>query len=445
MDAANHDVHFLQRLDRIALPEMERALSLYKDSDLVRRILAEARLAEGAERVAIALNGQPEPPHLVVARNGHFVTCLGAGMSIGILPVVSHVKLEAILARTQELRRRMEMAEQLAGPGGSSRQLFGRLFLAAHALSREEFVAISAWAPMLRRTFVEMLVSELERVEVTRHHLRGIRSPDQKNAARSLERFWQQIWSIAHLIVLCVMDEGRDIFAAMKGDRPQTLITSVMTLFGRSAPYLRCLWAAAYLGKMLLPGYRAQLTEDGQVLEPVLGLSVIGLRHARLRAQVQKILGNEEGALEPGMPRELLRRRFGGRMSLALQDWSRDLEGALQALLPPAQAAVMEFTRHLPAGSPHRFATAEEVPADLAHAFVAAMPGALNDAPERRPGDALAALPGYRTPRGALPAGCLPGRDRHEAARYRQRLRCPGAPAPGRPPQAGHGGSDAGA
>jgi hypothetical protein len=76
-----HDEHFLERLDRVASDHMALALGLYRDHELVRYILTHLRLPEAAERIAIALEDGGFGPHVVVARDGGFVTCLGPGMS----------------------------------------------------------------------------------------------------------------------------------------------------------------------------------------------------------------------------------------------------------------------------------------------------------------------------------------------------------------------------
>jgi hypothetical protein len=39
-------------------------------------VLDHARLPEGADRIALALTADPAGPHVIVARDGGFVTCL---------------------------------------------------------------------------------------------------------------------------------------------------------------------------------------------------------------------------------------------------------------------------------------------------------------------------------------------------------------------------------
>jgi hypothetical protein len=86
--AHGHDVHFLERLERLSTPETELALSLYQDPVLIRALLEQLRLPEGAARVALSLGDGERGPFVVVARDGHFVTCLAEGMSPGDHPVI---------------------------------------------------------------------------------------------------------------------------------------------------------------------------------------------------------------------------------------------------------------------------------------------------------------------------------------------------------------------
>ena len=78
---------------------VELALALYNDLELLREVLARAGLPEGAERVAISLDDPIEGPFVVVTREGRFVTCLGAGMLVSDLPIVTRERLDAAAAR----------------------------------------------------------------------------------------------------------------------------------------------------------------------------------------------------------------------------------------------------------------------------------------------------------------------------------------------------------
>src|SRR5438876_10722220 len=100
-----HDTHFLARLERVDMRQTELALHLYRNPELVRAMLRDSALPfahdlpAGDERAAIALGDGPDPPHAVVARKGAFVTCLGAGMTTGALPVLPWARVAIHLHR----------------------------------------------------------------------------------------------------------------------------------------------------------------------------------------------------------------------------------------------------------------------------------------------------------------------------------------------------------
>src|SRR5437868_5822278 len=123
MAPTGHQHHFLSRLDRVSAPQVELALSLYRDVPLLRFILEKARLPEGAERAAISLEHPAEGPFIVVTRDGKFVTCLGKGMSPGELPIITRGQLDGIAAKAEDLRERMEVCNKLSGERGGTAKL----------------------------------------------------------------------------------------------------------------------------------------------------------------------------------------------------------------------------------------------------------------------------------------------------------------------------------
>ena len=152
-----HAEHFLSRLDRLAGSEVETALELYRDPDLLRLVLAEVALPEAASRVAVSLADPVEGPFLVVTRDGHFVTCLARGMKPGELPIVTRGQLDALSQKFTTLRERLKLATRLTGKReGACDMLLRRVLCAADSVSREDFLAVSAWEPLLGPDFLQM-------------------------------------------------------------------------------------------------------------------------------------------------------------------------------------------------------------------------------------------------------------------------------------------------
>ena len=106
-----HAAHFLQRLDRVPRSLTDFALELYRDPERVRWILHYARLPATEERVAFALGPRGEGPYVVLTRDGHFVTALGAEMTPKDLTVLSRAQVDTFSDRVKDARSRFELAK----------------------------------------------------------------------------------------------------------------------------------------------------------------------------------------------------------------------------------------------------------------------------------------------------------------------------------------------
>lgn len=368
-----HQHHFLSRLDRVSAPHVELALSLYRDAELLEYILGQARIPEAAERVAISMDHPEDGPFLIVTRDGKFVTCLGTGMSPGQWPVITRGQLDGIAAKGTELRSRLIACRELAGARGGTAKLLKRIYEAADELSREEFIAISALQPVYAMEFIKFLFETVPDIQDTRDVLvRALRKSDRlKPMYRDvLFAYWQHLWAIGHLSVLSAMD-GRGILDRL----PAELLSQVnevsyswgavrQGVFGIA---LKGLWGAARFGKVLLPGYKRRFAEAGShltVLNALTGLAALGMRHSRLRAEVQKLIvggftfaDERVEKLVGGFARALVKMMLAFFENPEAGEYLQREIGADLALL---------LGRTLKAGSPFRFERREDVPVDLA-------------------------------------------------------------------------------
>jgi hypothetical protein len=300
--AHGHDVHFLERLERLSTPETELALSLYQDPVLIRALLEQLRLPEGAARVALSLGDGERGPFVVVARDGHFVTCLAEGMSPGDHPVIPRGQLDAIARRVTVVRDRFDAVRKVAGPRGNVFALLGRIFSSGPWLSREEFSAIAAFQPLLKRDFLHLLwetdaLLERTRPLASRCVKRG-RLDDE-----ILRAWWNEVWAVGHLSVLANMD-SRDVIPELPAEAPGLLSWPAVRQ-GVVAVALRGVWGVAKLGRPVLPDYKRwylQCESPLELVDSALGLLGIGLRHRGAAAEVRKALARENRAAAEGRP-----------------------------------------------------------------------------------------------------------------------------------------------
>lgn len=365
-----HQHHFLSRLDRVSREHVELALSLYRDHDLLRFILTSVRLPEGAERVGISLDHPQEGPFLVVTREGRFVTCLGAGMSAGDLPIVTRGQLDGITAKATSHRARNEAREKLFGPDGETGVMIARVMEAGPELSREEFIAVASLQPLLAQFFLISLADTVLAADDSRAALlRILRRTDRPKAHNRslLLTHWRQFWATGHLILLTTMD-GRERLGDIgpAGEPVEAVLTAATIRQGVGVMALKGAWGISKIGRGCLGHYKKLFVEGTlteELVDALLSLYAIATRHTKLRAEVTKAAARTHK--DPDM--EPMRKALYNTAEACVAD-----TGNAAAYQRTAGAAMLAArTAHLPKGSPYRFERPEDVPDALAMTYAA--------------------------------------------------------------------------
>lgn len=360
-----HAHHFLSRLDRVSDEHVELALSLYRDEGLLRFVLQNVRLPEGAERVALSMADATRGPFLIVTREGRFVTCLGEGMATD-LPVVPRGQLDALSHRAEVLRARMAEAARLVGPDGHVSKLVRRVREAGNELSREEFMGIASLQPMLRWHLLRALLRSADELEDSRKALRDIGRPRPKDHAL-LKAYWRDHWALGHLYLLLALDEPHTLLDempdAVRADFLSFPFSWSAVRQGTVGLGLRGSWAAARFGKVVLPIYKrehATSTSITRTLCASLGLVALGSRHSRLRAEVLKALS--PGVLSDSRSEPI---RAVGALAHGVMAAMNEAEHEFEdAMLHIARDLVFKTLQESPLGR-ERFPRAEDVPRDV--------------------------------------------------------------------------------
>ena len=207
-----HAHHFLERLDRVSRTQTEFALELYRDHEAVAYVLDRVNLPGEATRVALAIDDAREGPFVIVTRDGRFVTCLGAGMHHD-LPVVPRSQLDALLAKVAEKRTRKEIAQRELRPDEEEGDLFQRVISRGSRFAREDFVALSAFEPMLGMApYLVMLDMAVECEKLRPAMAHGAHKVVIKTSTRKVfEKLDRLEWSVAHLMLLSGAGERRNL------------------------------------------------------------------------------------------------------------------------------------------------------------------------------------------------------------------------------------------
>lgn len=297
-DAAGHAAHFLSRLDRVAAGEVELALSLYNDVPLLAEVLARARIADTTPRVAIALKDGGRGPHIVVTRDAKFVTCLGEGMTTNDLPIIARGQLDAFAHHVESLRAKIAMSERLTGSGAPTTKLLERVFTAGPALSREEFLAVAAWLPIVRGTALIRVTEAMARHARDAERLRHVERVTPKNAAR-LRALWGNMWSAGHLLMV-LASGARETCAALEAlsheSRGDTLEVPELATFSVAATgalglTMRAAYFGARCGKALAGRHKKRLLASLRPDDLLASFAILGCtahRHQGLSAEIRK-------------------------------------------------------------------------------------------------------------------------------------------------------------
>jgi hypothetical protein len=373
-----HAHHFLERLDRVSRAQTEFALELYRDHEAVAYVLDRVNLPPDATRVALAIDDAREGPFVIVTREGRFVTCLGPGMHHD-LPVVPRAQIDALLSKVAEKRTRKEIAQRELRPDEEEGNLFQRIISRGSRFAREDFVALSAFEPMLGMTpYLVMLEMAMECVKLRPAMAHGAHKVVIKGSTRkTFEKLDRLEWSVAHLMLLSGAGERRNLdeilASTTRGGSPASPTFPCSAQVG-STFFLRSAWVAARLGKGAIPAYKRALAEAGDwiaLLDAGLGLGAIGLRHAGSLAEVKRILESYEPPPPPGesglhVSSDAVRQSVARAVLDTLENADERAESTMK--LGRDFAAVP--AKDLPEGHPFRFATPEQVPDDLARTAV---------------------------------------------------------------------------
>ena len=363
----SHDEHFLSRLDRVSMPQVEFALSLYNDAPLVSLVLQDARLPERVPRVALSLDHPERGPFIIVARDGGFVTCLGEGMSPAPHPVVTRAQIDATLHRLADARDRFETAMRLVGRQSRVGALLARIYTAGEFLGREEVHAMGLWQPILRPQFVLLYFDTAETVERLREQLLRVERPRPADRER-YRSFWLASWACAPLLVLIAMDGREDMEWTGDAEAALRRLSWWVSSHGVQCFSLRAAWAVARLARVMLPVLKQQFAQSEAVWEldeAVLGLVAIATGRTRLRAEIVKKLDLARPPEDCTDPAPHMRWAIGQTGVEALRDDAATLRA--EALESGRWHHHYVSRAEKPDGI-YRFATAEEIPEALAFA-----------------------------------------------------------------------------
>jgi hypothetical protein len=362
-----HATHFLQRLDTRATrrDHVEFMMGLYHDHELVKYVLANVKLPPDAARVAFAADESGNGPHVIIARDGGFVTCLGNGMNTHPNPVVSRAQVEGLRAKVQRTRDGLALANKR---GLDATRAIKRIETLGPGLSREDFVATAALLGPATTVLTETYAGCVTEFEGTMPFLM------QRDLEAGLRRDWTRevaghAWGMAHAAIMHVDNASREwveqwaqLPAHARGTPWLPMLKTLQVPF-----VARAAWIAARLGKVFLPLYKGRFAAGADpfnLFESGWGLVTMAARHAALRGDAVRALQAKPDASAPDDPYiRMIRERFA---EVAQVVGGEQDEGIVTAALGLGRQTVLESTRHLGEDSRYHFADESAVPDELA-------------------------------------------------------------------------------
>lgn len=292
-----HDHHFLSRLDRVNDSQVELALALYRDHELVGRLLLAHRhfIPEGAERVAIALDDSGQGPFLIVARNGHFVTCLAKGMKLAAgLALISRVQLDRFAAGAEAFRT---LTGSFSDPNYDGLvRLISRAAGSPHLMASEDMRELAAVAPMIDTDLGDHF-TETQQALIDRWHLVGHVKGTRGKDGLLLENWWRATWTYGVLAPIVALRDRRDF--EWQGPEILRTIGWIGVAQGLLPVAMRAIWAAARLGDLLFGAVRKDIEQGFRIISVVSAvpsLLAAALRCPKLEPQVRDLLSPDRVA-----------------------------------------------------------------------------------------------------------------------------------------------------
>jgi hypothetical protein len=370
---AGHFTHFLRRLDRLADGHIELAMTLYKDADLLREVLAGASLPEGASRVAISLDDPREGPFVVVTRDGAYVTCLARGMALRDCPVVTRERIDVAASRVERMRERLAALKALERDhDGETARLFHRMQQAGPLFAREDFEALARWEPLLGGEFVKLAAS-LQCGLFRTFWLLGQRRPDRIGGAEHfLETWWRAFWAWNHALVLMnlgdtarAIDEHPDRSPEEDSDF-RVMTSSFASRFGMVSLTARSLWGVGRHGRALLRPTKRSTFEGDPLRRACRSLTLATIAHASRRSRDEATRAIVHAA-ESGHPLDVVyRHAVDAPLVAGIESGREEATRLYDRCARQLAADLFEGRDDLPV----RVARPDDVPIDVARALV---------------------------------------------------------------------------
>ena len=294
--SAGHSMHFLERLQERAVDEehISLAMSLYYNHRLAEIVTRSLHLPIDDQRVAVAMEEGEDPPYIILARGGRFITCLAPGMKPTGCHVLARRQLDDLLQWDEEYAATVARIKRLGDEGASQlRHVRRRIETRGDRLSLED---MRVNAELVAWTWAEHTSSYLSMCEPLLETLKllskvGARKKLAREQAERIKRCWNSFHChqhnkviLAHSAPFLKVVDDRYIQRLWEGFSFWALRT------GDACAVMRSYWSVGRLGDHFLPLYERMLAQTRERVVGVdcaLALLAIGVSQPHLRERVR--------------------------------------------------------------------------------------------------------------------------------------------------------------
>ena len=293
-----YDTHFLSRLERASKDEVNFALFLYYDSNLTSEIIKLFTLANKTDRLAIALSDSEEPSHVILANDGSFITCLGPGMKLDNIPVITKSRFKGLTKQNETLRDKEAKTMAFLEAEGGLNSLHLVLFKSGRNLTREQFKIWDMLQPLLFTSLLEIHAQVIERATELSFDLQPVARRGiirSKKDRKNVRKFWEAKWTIGHIAMLLCSDTI--LINKMSKRWLSTANLASICMLERMLPIsLMGLWFVSKIGQHIFPAMKKMLLEPKKsyfYIDAAFILAAIAFRHSRYKSEVIKLLNRK--------------------------------------------------------------------------------------------------------------------------------------------------------
>jgi hypothetical protein len=277
---------------------------------------------------------------------------------------VPREQLDDLLERGMTAKRRLETARRVTGPGLDAIPLLRRVLRRADALAREEVAAAATFSPMLCKWYLtQALESQLCATQLRQALSTAVDHRPTAQTRFVLRGLWETFHASSHLTMLAAV-AGAELLSQLPAlaEFQKLPLSGVFVEAGISGPALRAIWASSSFGDLFLPSYESSLATASlraSVLDAALGLAAIAIRHPHLLPRVRQAF---EAARESAVGDHAESAAAFAREGLRVLDEPPRLD-AVRRL---GASAIVSWRSLLSHDCPHRYASLDAVPDELA-------------------------------------------------------------------------------